>query len=64
MFPLVLKVLIFFNIFIALNSKWVPRYNNNTMKIFLVLRFLNLFTRKVWEMFVYNHTETIEYIKK
>ena len=64
MFPLVLKVLIFFNIFIALNSKWVPRYNNNTMKIFLVLRFLNLFTRKVWEMFVYKHTETIEYIKK
>ena len=28
-----------------------------------MLRILELYTRKVWEMFVYNHTETIEYVK-
>ena len=31
---------------------------------FLILRILELFTRKVCKMFVYKHTETIEYIKK
>ena len=31
---------------------------------FLILRILKLYTRKVCEMFVYKHTETIEYVKK
>ena len=31
---------------------------------FLILRILELYTRKVREMFVYKHTETIEYVKK
>ena len=31
---------------------------------FLILRILELFTSKVYEMFVYKHTETIEYVKK
>ena len=31
---------------------------------FLILRILKLHTRKVCEMFVYKHTETIEYVKK
>ena len=31
---------------------------------FLILRVLELFARKVYEMFVYKHTETIEYLKK
>ena len=31
---------------------------------FLILRFLKLHTRKVCEMFVYKHIETIEYVKK
>ena len=30
---------------------------------FLILRILELYTRKVCEMFVYKHTETIEYVK-
>ena len=30
---------------------------------FLFLRILKLYTRKVCEMFVYKHTETIEYVK-
>ena len=30
---------------------------------FLVLGVLELYTLKVWEMFVYKHTETIEYVK-
>ena len=31
---------------------------------FLFLRILELHTRKVCEMFVYKHTEIIEYVKK
>ena len=31
---------------------------------FLILRILELFTHKVCKMFVYKHTETIEYVKK
>ena len=31
---------------------------------FLILRIFELYTRKVCKMFVYKHTETIEYIKK
>ena len=31
---------------------------------FLILRILELYTRKVCQMFVYKHTETIEYVKK
>ena len=30
---------------------------------FLIVRTLELYTRKVWEMFVNKHSETIEYIK-
>ena len=29
----------------------------------LILRIFELYTRKVWEMFVYKHAETIEYVK-
>ena len=31
---------------------------------FLILRILELFTCKIRKMFVYKHTETIEYVKK
>ena len=31
---------------------------------FLTLRILELYTRKVCVMFVYKHTETIEYVKR
>ena len=31
---------------------------------FLTLRILRLYTRKVYVMFVYKHTETIDYVKK
>ena len=31
---------------------------------FLILRILKLYTRKVCVIFVYKHTETIEYVKK
>ena len=31
---------------------------------FLILRAFELFTRKVCKMFVYKHTETIDYVKK
>ena len=31
---------------------------------FLILRILELFTRKVREIFVYKHTEATEYVKK
>ena len=31
---------------------------------FLILRILELYTRKICEMFVYKHTETIEHVKK
>ena len=31
---------------------------------FLLPRILELYARKVCEMFVYKHTETIEYVKK
>ena len=31
---------------------------------FLIPRIFELFTRKVSEMFVYKHAETIEYVKK
>ena len=31
---------------------------------FLTLRIRKLYTRKVCVMFVYKHTETIEYVKK
>ena len=31
---------------------------------FLILRILELYTRKACKMFVYKHTETIEYVKK
>ena len=31
---------------------------------FLILRVFELFTRKVCKMFVYKHTETIDYVKK
>ena len=31
---------------------------------FLILGILELYSRKVCEMFVYKHTETIEYVKK
>ena len=31
---------------------------------FLILRILKLFNRKLCEMFVYKHTETMEYVKK
>ena len=30
---------------------------------FLILGILELYTRKVCEMFVYKHTETVEYVK-
>ena len=30
---------------------------------FLILGILELCTRKVYEMFVYKHTETMEYVK-
>ena len=30
---------------------------------FLILKVFELFTRKVCEMLVYKHTETIEYVK-
>ena len=30
---------------------------------FLILGILKLYTRKVYEMFVHKHTETIEYVK-
>ena len=43
----------------VLIGKWYPE--NST---FLILRILELFTRNVGEMFVYKHTETIEYVKK
>ena len=41
---------------------YVKKYSENFA--FLILRILELFTRKVCEMFVYKYTETIEYIKK
>ena len=28
-----------------------------------MLRILELYTHKVWEMFVYKYTETIEYVR-
>ena len=28
-----------------------------------ILKIIKLFTRKVFEMFVYKHTETLEYVK-
>ena len=31
---------------------------------FVIPRILELFTRKVCIMFIYKHTETIEYVKK
>ena len=31
---------------------------------FFILRMLELYSRKVYEMFVYKHIETIEYVKK
>ena len=31
--------------------------------LFLILKILELFTRKVCKMFGYKHTETIEYVK-
>ena len=31
---------------------------------FLILKILELYTRKVCETFVYKHTETTEYVKK
>ena len=31
---------------------------------FLILRILEFYTRKICEMFIYKHTETIEYVKK
>ena len=31
---------------------------------FLILKIISLFIRKVYEMFVYKHTETIEYVQK
>ena len=30
---------------------------------FLIIRILELYTHKVCQMFVYKHTETIEYVK-
>ena len=30
---------------------------------FLILEILELYSRKVWEMFVYKHTETREHVK-
>ena len=32
--------------------------------VFLILRILEIYTRKVCVMLVYKHTETIEYVKK
>ena len=32
--------------------------------VFLILRILDLYTRKICLMFVYKHTEIIEYVKK
>ena len=32
--------------------------------VFLILRILKPFNRKVCEIFVYKHTETMEYVKK
>ena len=41
------------------------RVRNPENLTFLILRIiLKLFAREVYEMFVYKHTETIEYIKK
>ena len=41
------------------------RVRNPENPTFLILRIiLKLFAREVYEMFVYRHTETIEYIKK
>ena len=40
-------------------KKWYPENF-----AFLILRILELFIRKASEMFIYKHTETIEYVKK
>ena len=41
------------------------RVRNPENLTFLILRIiLKLFAREAYEMFVYKHTETIEYIKK
>ena len=42
----------------------LPSYENNTLKnfAFLLQRILELFTCKVCKMFVFKHTEIIEYI--
>ena len=37
-------------------------YSNENFAI-LIVRILELYTRKVCEMFVYKHSETIKYIK-
>ena len=41
-------------------------YKNNIFEnfIFLILRMIELFTRKICEMFLYKLTETIEYVSK
>ena len=42
---------------------FVQKYYPKNFALF-ILRMIELFTRKVCEMFVYKHTETIEYVKK
>ena len=39
----------------------LQKYPENSA--FLILGILELYTRKVCEIFVYKHTETIEYVK-
>ena len=42
--------------------QFIQKHRENVA--FLILRILELFARKACEMFVYKHTETIEYVKK
>ena len=42
----------------------VPKKQYSENFVFLTLRIIELSTRKVCEMFIYKHTETIEYNKK
>ena len=50
---------IYIFIYVLIHIKYYPK--NFT---FIILRILELYARKVCIMFVYKHTETIEYVKK
>ena len=47
---------------LSIRSNSCKKYPENFA--FLILRILELFARQVCEIFVYKHTETIEYVKK